>query len=223
MKQYLNKYKLTISILLLSFLATPNLSKAQAFTDAVIDSVTLVPVDFISFTAAREDKNILLKWTTGNEINNNFFSVQRSYDGTNFENIGKVNPSSSKQYYFTDLNATNSVLYYRIENIDKDGKTNYTNIITIKSVSAKAEDWNIYPNPVPNNVINIDTKSLGCGTYNLSLKTVKSETVFTTTVVVNNSNIITIQLPLNILKGLYILNINGIESKINSSKKIIIK
>jgi hypothetical protein len=224
MKHIFNTYKIALGFLLIITIASPNFIKAQAFTDAVVDSVIALPVDFIEFTSNKDGNNAILKWNTANEKNNSHFNVLKSFDGVNFETIATVNPSSSKKYSYTDKNVTQSILYYKIENVDRDGKVNYSNIVSIKFENSKAEDWNIYPNPVVNNVITIQTKNLLNNTYKASLIGAKGESVFVKSIIVNSSNsFITIQLPENIGKGMYILNLNSVDGKINSSKKVIIK
>jgi Secretion system C-terminal sorting domain len=110
-----------------------------------------LPVELIEFTgAALPNKNVVY-WKTASEINNDHFNVQRSYDGINFENIGVVNGSGNSNsvltYEFEDHSIRAGVTYYRLEQVDYDGKT------TLSDAIALDRDFNdtgliaVYPNP----------------------------------------------------------------------------
>ena len=85
------------------------------------------------------------------EINNNYFDVQRSFNGRTFESAGivngRINSSVITDYNFTDYNASNTVglIYYRLKQVDLDGRFSYSNVITVKNNIA--ELFSIYPNP----------------------------------------------------------------------------
>jgi hypothetical protein len=99
-----------------------------------------------------------LKWQTLTEVNNRGFEIQRSADGINFTKIDFVNsltPSGNSsdvlRYTFDDSKPFSTVSYYRLKQIDKDGKWAYSNIIMLRSArSNKLEITQIYPNPVVN-------------------------------------------------------------------------
>ncbi len=91
-----------------------------------------LPVDWISFTSERVDQNVLLKWAVAEEKNVYIYEIERSIDGIQFDKIGEINVKSNdgtKNYYtYLDLNPSSKLNYYRIKNIDTDGKSSYTNI-----------------------------------------------------------------------------------------------
>ncbi|MEP7142454.1 MAG: T9SS type A sorting domain-containing protein [Ferruginibacter sp.] len=112
----------------------------------------VLPIQVTSFKGVIEKNNIRLYWTTTTELNTDYFNMQRGVDGLHFLNIGKVYASNlvnGSSYVFNDANAVanHSVLYYRIQEIDKDGKYYYSEIRQIKMNRAL---WVIktYPNPV---------------------------------------------------------------------------
>lgn len=121
----------------------------------LLTSILSFPVTLSSFTAILADKNsVNLKWTTKQEINSNRFIIQRSINGVDFTNIGNVkaigNSSSATNYNFTDnniMNLTVQKIYYRLQQIDNDGKWKYSDVqvVNIKSAVNKIS---VYPNPV---------------------------------------------------------------------------
>jgi hypothetical protein len=115
-----------------------------------------LPVKLISFTAALNDNKADLKWKTATEINVSHFSIEKSFDGTNFNEAGVVfangNTTNEMNYSFSDNVSTDqvSVIYYRLRSIDIDGKSECS--VTRMIQTSKKTDSKIsiltYPNPV---------------------------------------------------------------------------
>jgi len=113
-----------------------------------------LPVTFKSFDGVMQNGRSLLNWTTTNEINNKGFDVERSADGQVFSPIGFVagqnNSNVENSYTYTDVKPVNGTNYYRLKQIDNDGKFTYSGIIQLKNVIADFA-WSVYPNPVVDN------------------------------------------------------------------------
>ena len=94
-----------------------------------------LPIQLISFTAncLSEKQAIKLSWSTASEVNNNFFTVERSLDGKNFESAGYVNgagnSNTAHNYTFTDdveyISTLSPQVYYRLKQTDFDGRYEY--------------------------------------------------------------------------------------------------
>jgi len=86
---------------------------------------TPLPILFSGFEVANEDCKALLNWHTAMEQNNDYFSVERSQDGRNFQVIGKVeavgNSNETQNYHFVDAYPLIGSNYYRIVQIDLNG------------------------------------------------------------------------------------------------------
>ncbi len=117
-----------------------------------IDEVTYtasLPVTLFDFLATVSDDNsVNLKWKTGTEINNAHFEVERSIDGVSFSEIGRVggkgNSSTTQQYAFSDATVaklrTVSAIYYRLKQVDLDGKYKHSNVLVAKLKKASKLD-----------------------------------------------------------------------------------
>lgn len=110
-----------------------------------------LPLKLISFTATLDKTNALLNWQTADELNTSHFNIQRSLDGTNFIDIGKVTAkgSSNQSYGFTE-NLTNLLkdkFYYRLQILDKDGKFSFSNVVLL-ALQMPHVTIKISPNPV---------------------------------------------------------------------------
>lgn len=124
-------------------------------TNSIVTTLTLtseiysmtLPVTLVFFEAKSESSQTKLTWKTTAETSNKGFEIERSADARTFERIGFVDGSGDTQedqfYHFTDLNPL-VMGYYRLKQLDYDGKFEYSKTITVK---AAKEAIRIYPNP----------------------------------------------------------------------------
>ena len=110
-----------------------------------------LPLNLISFNAKVQTENsVALNWQTTNEINVSHFNIQRSLNGRDFINIGKVLANGISRYSFVDdkLPFTNDklTLNYRLEILDNDGKKQYSEV-KLLAISNKQMTISIFPNP----------------------------------------------------------------------------
>jgi Secretion system C-terminal sorting domain len=126
-----------------------------------------LPVTLKSFTANRISTNVLLKWETASEQNNNGFAVEKNSNGT-WEQIAYIpsqaangNSSSELSYQYSDPNNSKSITQYRIRQVDMDNKFKYTETRSVKGIDQKGGVI-IFPNPSHDGKINIvfDEKNL---------------------------------------------------------------
>lgn len=109
-----------------------------------------LPVNMISFTAENKNSKVLLNWETASEINNSHFVVERSIDGNNWVALSEVaaakEVSSINAYSFTDNKAVEGLSFYRLTQVDLNGKaTTIDRIATVKHV--ETVKLSVYPNP----------------------------------------------------------------------------
>jgi hypothetical protein len=104
--------------------------------------LSTLPVTFNQFTVSKTGSDVLIAWATSNEINNNNFEVQRSFDGSNWSSIAVVmgagNSTTIQQYKYTDKNVQAATVYYRVRQVDIDGNFSFTAIKSITNASTTA-------------------------------------------------------------------------------------
>jgi hypothetical protein len=112
--------------------------------------VSTLPVSLVSFKATCESNSTHLEWQTASEINNDYFSIQKSKDGMLWISIGEVagfgNSNTLVNYAFTDFESSEKA-YYRLMQVDFDGTTDYSRIITRPCSSEEKWKAKVYPNP----------------------------------------------------------------------------
>lgn len=115
-------------------------------------SLTILPLTLIEFTASKNNSYILLTWQTTNEINSDHFVIQRSLNGADFTDIGRINAHgkinvTDNYNYIDNTNVIKSgTVYYRLQIVDKDGKAVDSKIIT---VSINNQDIGLVIKPIP--------------------------------------------------------------------------
>ena len=114
-----------------------------------------LPVTLLDFKARPAGKAVLLQWTTGSEQNSSHFIIERSFNGTSYEEVGRVsaagNSAVNRYYHFTDplggLFTPNKNIFYRIKMVDLDASSTLSETRTLK-LSGAAEVISLFTNPV---------------------------------------------------------------------------
>ena len=101
---------------------------------ALADPVAL-PITLLSFTGHNTVDGNLIQWQTASEHNNDYFNIEKTSDGETFENIGYIKGAGESTYpttySFTDYNSNRDINYYRLKQTDFDGKSTYSDLISI--------------------------------------------------------------------------------------------
>jgi hypothetical protein len=123
------------------------------FTLATFASGNPLPIELINFNAIPNGNSVDVSWQTASEINNDYFTVEKSIDGVNFEFVveidGAGNSTSQLSYSTVDENPYNGQSFYRLKQTDFDGSFEYSNPVVVNFNGGKV--ISIYPNPVLGN------------------------------------------------------------------------
>ncbi|TAD86906.1 MAG: hypothetical protein EAY75_06760 [Bacteroidetes bacterium] len=156
--------------------------QAQAFTDNTQDAAPSLPVKLLSFSGKRLASNVALSWVTANEQNNRHFNIERSGDGTSFKTIGTVagrgNSTTTVAYDYTDAQVPTGNLFYRLQQVDFDGKSTYSQIILINNTAAQTASLAVTPNPVRSNVFTVKFDNIPVGIYAISIVGVNGANIY---------------------------------------------
>lgn len=128
-------------------------------TTAASPSVNPLPIELTSFTGKCDNQNVILNWSTASELNNDYFTIEKSNDGENWMDLTKIKGAGNSQrvvnYSITDSEKNNSFNYYRLKQTDFNKNFHYSDIIYVEGCIDKKLDLNIYPNPSTGN-FNLD-------------------------------------------------------------------
>jgi hypothetical protein len=100
-----------------------------SFSPFTLADITILPIELLDFQANYDGTNVNCTWATATELNNDYFTVERSVDGVNFIGIGKVKGAGTTNvqldYAFTDDQPVTGQSYYRLKQTDFDGAYTY--------------------------------------------------------------------------------------------------
>ena len=103
----------------------------------------ILPVKFIGFNLAHKGSDVLIQWSTSEERNALRYELERSLDAINWNTITFVsavgNSATINNYTYTDKGAGSKTMYYRIKQVDRDGKFVYTVVRLIKTNAGNAD------------------------------------------------------------------------------------
>ena len=115
----------------------------------------VLPVSLLSFSGYKDGVRNQLRWVTATETNNSGFQVERSSDGLNYQSIGFVgslsidgNSQTQLKYNFVDASPAGIKQYYRLKQLDIDGRSSLSNILLIQGEKPTSfEIASVFPNP----------------------------------------------------------------------------
>lgn len=183
------------------------------------------PIVLTSFEGFKDGKNNILNWQTSSEINSLGFEIQRSNNGKDFTKIGFVSSRGTSNtivnYNFVDSKPGTGTNYYRLRQLDKDGKETFSEIVTIKSDDKiKLEVVSLYPNPSKDNV-NLVFNSANTNKTNITITSLNGKVVLSQTLNPNKGEnkiqLNTGQLP----AGNYLINISEMDTENSVNTKYI--
>ncbi|HET8860878.1 T9SS type A sorting domain-containing protein [Marivirga sp.] len=127
------------------------ISNFSPFTLGSFSSDNPLPIDLTSFTANLCELSVCLNWQTSSEINNDFFTIEKSSDGLIWKAFADIkgagNSKSLLNYKAIDTSPFSGISYYRLKQTDFNGEFKYSSIEMVNITNATEGKLIIYPNP----------------------------------------------------------------------------
>lgn len=102
---------------------------------SLVDNAHPLPISLLDFKVECLGRTVGVKWSTASELNNDFFTIERSMDGISWQAISMINgagnSSSLREYSFIDVKMSSQTTYYRLRQTDFDGTSTTSSIIAI--------------------------------------------------------------------------------------------
>jgi hypothetical protein len=164
-----------------------------------------LPIELLSFTGERNNQSIVLDWSTSSEINNDYFSIERSINAVNWNVVARADgagySSSLKNYSAIDLEPHDDISYYRLKQTDFNGAFKYSATIAIEKRGEDIGELAIYPNPA-SEILNLSyagdkSQIISISIYNVLGENVYSSEEYKSKIVFDNK-----------LNGIYFLHVN---------------
>jgi hypothetical protein len=142
--------------------------------------ITSLPISIKQFALAIDRDDVKLNWQTSNENNSSYFNIEKSINGHDFNAVGSINAKgTASSYQYSDNNAFTgqSILYYRLKMVDKDGKFAYSPILTAKK-NEKAGAIRVYPTiATSSQIFNAEISSDRQQNFTVQFITVSGQTI----------------------------------------------
>lgn len=171
-----------------------------------------LPVELISFEAnCLNPDRVFLKWSTASEINNDYFSIERSANGTGFDVVGMIkgtgNSTQLINYNWTDNSPLPGINYYRLKQTDFDGRFNYSNPVSVKgNCGDTGVQLNLVNNPV-NGVLLFQLKAADLANTTVEVYDIYGKAVINAQVPTSDGNNLYSLHVNSIAKGIYFLRV----------------
>ena len=163
-------------------------------------------VTITSVTAKQQGNNIAVAWKVDNQSNMKQYEIEKSVDGNNFSTVATIdaNSSSTTSYSWIDANPAEGYNYYRIQTVDMNGQTSYTQIVKVQTGGTINRDITVFPNPITNNTINLQLTNQPEGIYRVRVINQLGKPVLAQQIIHNEgSSSESIQLDGSLSHGLY--------------------
>jgi len=117
-----------------------------------------LPVQLISFEATpMNSRATLLNWITATEEQNDYFSIEHSFDGFDFKEIGRMNGAGTtfilEEYSFVHSELESGRHYYRLKQVDINGRFTYSEIAAVNIFNNNLQEFVVYPNPASDHLM----------------------------------------------------------------------
>ena len=163
---------------------TSRVTSFSPFTLASSNAFNPLPIALLDFNAKPIDNNVNIKWSTTSEINNDFFTVEKSTNGTEWMAIGTVkgvgNSEVLTNYNLIDENPVAGVQFYRLKQTDVNGDFSYSSIVPVKFGSIANNGVVLYPMPA-SSTLNIDLNNDAESTVEVSVLNAMGQVILKTT------------------------------------------
>lgn len=148
-----------------------------------------LPVSLSGFNVTRRGNTSVINWKTFSESNSKGFSVERSSNGTDWKELQFVNSglnsAATKTYSSIDKAPVKGINYYRLKQVDNDGKFTYSSVASLKFLTSGMSGFSFYPNPAKNK-ITVLLETINSGSASLQLTNAEGKMV--RNVMISNRN-----------------------------------
>ena len=115
------------------------------------DESTFLPIELLTFNATPQNNTVLCNWVVATQTNNDYFTIEKTKDGINFEFVAQVKGAgtTSKTMYYstTDEDPFAGTSYYRLKQTDYDGHYTYSDLVPVNFNNGSAFTFEVFPNP----------------------------------------------------------------------------
>jgi len=190
------------------------------------NTISVLPVAFLYFDGEKKDNGNLLTWAVESEQRNDYFTIETSTDGENWNELtkvkGAINSTEAKSYTFIDTKNTQVSTYYKLSQTDLDGTRNE---LALKYIPVNESDFSMYPNPTSESKVHFTFSDNSETTSTLILRNEVGQVVFQQDLVAvsksGKTSYYNSELDLGQPVGIYLVEVQSGDQLVNRSKLVI--
>lgn len=183
----------------------------------------LIPLQFLGISAQRKIGYNLVEWRTADATGTHHFDIERSEDGIHFKKIGEMasfNSPTVLTYTYRDDQLTGGTLWYRVRNVDVDGKSKLSPVVAVRDFAQVSQTMYVLNNPAQGSIHVYAPESFK-GECDYYISSTTGQLIQKGMLPVKGAGTVSIKLNAKVSQGVYILQINN--NKLQFKERILIK
>lgn len=196
---------------------------------AVTFCASILPIELLSFKAVLTNNNfssdVNCFWATASEINNDFFTIERSNDGVHFEVLAMIkgagNSISLLNYSFIDSSPLSGTSYYRLTQTDFNGTQSSSQIVSVENNEYSESNFDLCPNPNKGDNFTILMRNKNTDIVNVNIINSLGDNIYSSYHASNSNGKISVNLDSIISSGIYYVRLITPKQKIYTKKMIV--
>ena len=206
------------------YLTLTNIDAFSWWTASRLSSDAL-PVELLTFNATLNNDVVELVWETAVEIDNDYFTIERSADGIEWQDIMEVagagNSTDINNYFELDFSPLDGKSFYRLKQTDYNGESKYSNIVPIMKGNENGNDLELFPNPSDGNHFFVGVNGFEGEDVLIVLRDINGREIYSKLKMANDNNLQPIDLDNRLATGTYLIIASSDQSLV--SKKLLVK
>lgn len=195
------------------------------YSMSATNTQTVLPITLMDFDVTKNTGFVTANWRTATEKNNDYFTLEKSIDGSVFETVGIVdgagNSSGTKRYNYTDKNPAYGLSYYRLKQTDYDGTSTYSQMRVIEYLSSGVMGFDLIPNPSGSDGFNVAVNNPAELPFNVVITEVTGKVVYNKDFQISSNAKVNINE--GFAKGIYTIAVRPIgEERPIATKKLVV-
>lgn len=194
------------------YVTSNSTSSFGPFTFGSLSGSNPLPIELVSFTATLNDQQeVDLAWQTDVEINNDYFTIERTADGVTYETVAIVDGAgtSSQQHHYTavDHSPLAGLSFYRLKQTDANGNFTYSQLRSITNDAQAVTATDVYPNPCDGSGVNVNVTATSDENITITLLDASGKECFRESFVAGNDgeNLLRLEFTSMLQPGVYFL------------------
>jgi hypothetical protein len=178
----------------------------------ITNIVAPLPIELLSFNALKLDRTVMLQWETATETNNDYFTIERTRNGRDFEVVGTVDGSGTtpqgKEYSLIDNAPYDGLSYYRLKQTDFDGKSTIFDLKAVEFATAhNGLSFDLIPNPAGSDQVYVNLEGISDSEVSVNVFDVAGKLVYSKAIMLSSSGTAALELNNLLSSGLYMVRV----------------